>query len=669
MRALLLVCLAVVVGCHQDTSKPVSEDELVPEEGLVPVDERVLTCEGAEPAPPPPTPGGCREQWCWVNPLPQGQQLTAVWASGPDTAWMVGYSGTVVHASGDVLELSETGTQVDLYAVWGSSEQDVWAAGGGGALLHWDGAHWQLVPGATTEKLTSLTGSSATDVWAAGEHGTLQHWDGVAWTQVGFPPAVLTPPIASAGPGQVWTSTGGNLLRCSPSGCETVSAKVLSPESVEYHGVTRLLSFSPDEVFALTSHLLRWKDGVWSDLGTSDLLKNYFRKGAYMTGSGPEDIWVHAVAQDLFIPPSWGQTVQQLLHFGTTSRGPLPPRTIISGESESPIVVDIAAASPRHLYLVSNYSEAYRLAEDQWRELVVLPAFRIAGGFDTPGKLYLNEYVSDVVRLPGGEVGVADAGTLKPSGLTWHPARLFQDEAGNTWTARAWRESENLNLGVARVSSEGTVTSMYSSKEVFDGNTAPNLQAGPIVGIHGSSASNVWVVSASKVLQWDGKQWIPIMALESTDQSEFTGAVYSTGPYRAWIGLTHGLLAWNGRRLGLIDLPDVRVNGLWASSLNDVWAVGARGTEPVAYHFDGKSWSEVKLPAEAAGTGGLVDVVGRCEGDVYLVGKVGAVLHWDGAQWKVVPMTLGMSMKSARKIGSELWVVGGSFNNIVRHPW
>lgn len=658
MRALFLLCLIVGIGCHPSNNNNNNNEEA----------EKVLTCEGDEPAPPSQSPGACREGWCWANPLPQGLSLTAVWASGPEAAWMVGPAGTTVHARGDALELIDTGTQAALMDVWGSSDQDVWAAGEGGTLLHWEGARWQAVPGTTTENLTSLTGHSANDVWAAGTRGTLLHWNGVAWEQVGLASSAHVRDIASAGPDTVWLTTGGELQRCTPSGCQTVSTEARI--GTEPFDLKELLSFSPDEVFALSTALLRWKDGAWSSLGTSDVMR--FSHLSRLAGSGPEDLWVSAYYPGQYPLRKW----QELRHFGTTSSGPGAPTTIV-GETALPLR-GLAAPSPGHLYLLSSSAQVFRLADEQWRSLHVDPPFRVAPAFDTPRALAVGEIVTDVAALPNGEVGVA-ALEDRPS---WTRIRLFSDSAGNTWVAEASRvatywlqgifvETETLTLKVSRVGSEGTAVTHESAKP-FDGDPSEFSFAKSIVGIHGSSERNVWVVSASDVLHWDGNQWNPVMEVGQEEQSEFTGAVWTTSPKAAWIGNTNGLFVWNGTQLERVELSGFKVSGLWASSSRDVWAVGARGAQPAAYHFDGSAWSEVELPAEAAGTGSLVDVVGRCESDVYLVGKWGAVLHWDGARWTTLPMPLGMSMHRAAKVGSELWVAGstsGRANAIARHAW
>ncbi len=38
--------------------------------------------------------------FCWQNPLPQGQNLEAVWGTGPNNVMTIGLSGTVLQYNG-----------------------------------------------------------------------------------------------------------------------------------------------------------------------------------------------------------------------------------------------------------------------------------------------------------------------------------------------------------------------------------------------------------------------------------------------------------------------------------------------------------------------------------------------------------------------------------------
>src|SRR5215472_1275649 len=122
------------------------------------------------------------DNWCWRNPLPQGNSLFSVWGSGASDAWVVGLSGTILHWDGLGWTSVSSGTMESLYAVWGSEVSDVWAVGDAGTILHWDGNAWTNTLSGTMDYVRGVWGSGASDVWAVGYTGTIFHWDGSGWT-------------------------------------------------------------------------------------------------------------------------------------------------------------------------------------------------------------------------------------------------------------------------------------------------------------------------------------------------------------------------------------------------------------------------------------------------------------------------------------------------------
>src|SRR5215471_8242835 len=82
------------------------------------------------------------DNWCWRNPLPQGNSLFAVWGSEASDVWMVGEAGTILHWDGSAWTSASSGTTNILRGVWGSGESDVWAVGDLGTIVHWDGSAW-----------------------------------------------------------------------------------------------------------------------------------------------------------------------------------------------------------------------------------------------------------------------------------------------------------------------------------------------------------------------------------------------------------------------------------------------------------------------------------------------------------------------------------------------
>jgi photosystem II stability/assembly factor-like uncharacterized protein len=100
----------------------------------------------------------------------------------------------------------------------------------------------------------------------------------------------------------------------------------------------------------------------------------------------------------------------------------------------------------------------------------------------------------------------------------------------------------------------------------------------------------------------------------------------------------------------------VSVSGVWGSAPEDVFAVGGGETGAV-FHFDGKAWSRMELPA---GSGLLAWVFGFGRDDVYAVGLHGLVLHYDGHAW--TRLETGTDAQLWGVFGhakNDVWMVGG----------
>ena len=153
--------------------------------------------------------------WTWQNPLPRGNDLRAVWGSGPDDVFAVGSHGTILHYDGSSWTAMDSGTTEDLHGVWGTSGSDVYAVGSEPAyyeynetldayphtVLHYDGNTWSqldltgIVNPSATIQFRCVWGLSENDVYLVGyaeyigdyemaRYGYALHYDGTAWHEL-----------------------------------------------------------------------------------------------------------------------------------------------------------------------------------------------------------------------------------------------------------------------------------------------------------------------------------------------------------------------------------------------------------------------------------------------------------------------------------------------------
>jgi alpha-tubulin suppressor-like RCC1 family protein len=142
-------------------------------------------------------------------------------------------------------------------------------------------------------------------------------------------------------------------------------------------------------------------------------------------------------------------------------------------------------------------------------------------------------------------------------------------------------------------------------------------------------------------------------------------------------------------------LTDVEFSAVSAVRASDAWAVGASSALfdglPLAEHWDGHAWHNVRVPLPAgASTGSLSGVLELSSANAWAVGAIGApsgtgnltlIEHWNGHAWSVVPSPnpvtgigntdelFGIAGTSA----TDLWAVGffgtDIFNAMLFEHW
>jgi hypothetical protein len=209
--------------------------------------------------------------------------LAAVWGSGPDDVWAVGYN-MIVHWDGTTWSISPANVG-PLDSVWGSSRTDVWAVGDLGAVFHYDGTLWLPADAGTSAALNGVWGSGAGDVWAVGEQdagGLVLHWDGKAWSRSDIIDAGLNAVWGSSG--LVWAAGNANHISEYKNGSWSAQdIQVSVPDDL-----LGVWGSSPTSVWAVSANgPLVYYDGdqnLWAPVNSSFGLDSVW-------GSGADDVW------------------------------------------------------------------------------------------------------------------------------------------------------------------------------------------------------------------------------------------------------------------------------------------------------------------------------------------------------------------------------------------
>lgn len=139
---LLLLLLALAIGCSDDKSDPTYPEQ-----------------------PEPPI----------------GTWFLGVWGSGADDVYVVGQPGLIFHWNGTDWTQQTSGTEAALTSVWGDGSGTVYITGHQGVILRNTGSGWSSMDSGTENNLFSV-GEYQDQIMACGRDGTLRVLSGSTWS-------------------------------------------------------------------------------------------------------------------------------------------------------------------------------------------------------------------------------------------------------------------------------------------------------------------------------------------------------------------------------------------------------------------------------------------------------------------------------------------------------
>lgn len=172
----------------------------------------------------------------------------------------------------------------------------------------------------------------------------------------------------------------------------------------------------------------------------------------------------------------------------------------------------------------------------------------------------------------------------------------------------------------------------------------PNVAT--IIAIGRVADNDVWFgTTAGELLHFDGSK-VTLNAFQATRPiSGFF--VRNAADITAILGEeAGGIVHFDGTRWSdASPMPTVnRIQAMWGSAANDVWAVGTGG---LRWHYDGTRWTDV-----SASAGDFTSIWGSATDNVWAVTRQGAIEHYDGSDWS-------LAYQTDAELGS-LWGTGES---------
>lgn len=214
----------------------------------------------------------------------------------------------------------------------------------------------------------------------------------------------------------------------------------------------------------------------------------------------------------------------------------------------------------------------------------------------------------------------------------------------------------------------------YMPNSAFEGNEP---LYGTLLGLAVIDPNNIWAVgaelkgdrSAPLLLQWNGATWSQVPGAKSASLKGNLQAVDGTSPQNIWAVGERGaspnsktlVQHWDGNKWKIVPSPSPGLNSneledVAVLSATDAWAVGqidefssARTMRSLILHWDGESWQSVPHPQLGPNPQRLTGIVALSESNIWAVGSYARspspfdpamlIMHWNGAEWNVVPIT------------------------------
>lgn len=532
---------------------------------------------------------------------PTTQRIRGIWGASSTDFYAVGIGGTVLHSDGShVAAVTPSVTGADLYAIWGSAATNIVAVGSGGTIVRYDGAWSSTTSGSAT--LLGVWGSAANDIYAVGTGGTILHYTN-AWS-----------PVTGTGVGAndmraVW-GIGSDVFAVGASGTVahyngagwTTTAIAGAPELFSVWGTSATNVFASGNDAAGIAAVYHYTGSTWTSVSSSGLAST--RYGAVF-GSAADDAF--AVGNGL------------LHHDGTAWTTLAPPAEVVSGTKlwagwVSPTGDVWTGGDGGYLahWGGASWTTAPIAATSVWFRSVSAwtPSDAFAVGFTTTpanaGAIARYNGASWTVTPTASStdqlysVWAADQSFAAAVGENSLAGILYQFN-GSSWANIPQGDAKNCgalpSVGLRGVWGSGTSNVLAvggvapgvlrrSNGSCWSAPTAQPSATGQLIGLFGLNASNVFATAINSVVhKFDGASWTTLPAMPA-------------------------------------PAPAGMVN-TWASGTSDMFSVG-----DAIMHFDGSKWTRMTANGQALGA-----VSGTGPRNVFASGDGGRLLHYDGISW------------------------------------
>jgi hypothetical protein len=445
--------------------------------------------------------GSNATDWCWVLPRPQGDPISAVWASSATDVWAAAPQ-TVLHFDGAAWTASQTPLVPGVRLFAGSASNDVWAMTLSG-VFHWDGTAWTRDRDAVVGAIAAF---AANDVWTV-DRDTAKHWDGSSWT-------------AHPGPGFNVLAIGGdanNLIAVSSTG---TIAKLLGTTwgiaDATSHPGTDAVVIDPTHAVVIQDHdVLFWTSGTWTAHTPPLLAAPWVRVAARASN----DVWITSPgARYHWNGTTWTEAVDANASFGV-SLWEAPNGDLYTGDYDAQVkrwtgavwtsltqgpgvVRAVFGTANTDIFAIGSATNQSQPFAVQWNGSSWTSS-TIPAGVHYVNAIWgsaPNNYWIGAGHYAGGDV-------VERQMLHWDGTQWTQFHLGT--------EDGVISSGIRLIRGFATNDVFAASPFAlyhFDGTswspvTVPLPPSYRITDVFGASAADLYVAASNLLLHWDGATW------------------------------------------------------------------------------------------------------------------------------------------------------------------
>lgn len=546
--------------------------------------------------------------WTWQNPLPQGLDLSGVWAESEDEVWLAGAYGTLLRMDGSTFERIELDTSEDLNAIHGG-----WIVGGAGTAFRWDGLQWTPTPTPTTATLWDVWASAPDRATAVSEDGEVLRWDGSDWSIITEVDAPLR------GTWEDWVVGDGVALQW--DGSEWISHELEGENRYfDVGGVGQdvwlIGDYWPESSFVTNLGIWHFDGTDWEDLST-DHYWRADRGGVWVSEDGivqlvSEDGLVHIDGSE-WHTQSTSRSLSGVFGLSSDQAWYVGPAGFI-GEWDGDSLRERSHGSRESLYAVGGSSS---------EELIA------AGDYTT-----MHHW----------------------DGSAWNPVPTGIETSH-------WEGYQKGFAGIWAAAPDDVWAAGYGTIAHWDGAAwEERLEGGNYWGNWGSGPDDVWAVGPESAIHWNGSDWQDHSADFPPD---FTARdVSGVDSDTAWTVGDYGMIfAWDGTSWTAQASPQdsqlLRVDA-WSEDL--AFAVGKGNT---VVKWDGSTWNVEPLPEDTTPYWYGVSVTAADE--AWVVGGPD-VLKWDGSEWAEVETPDGLQLRRVHADPDSGLRIAGADGQILFRP-